>query len=398
MQSMQKIGLILLLVLGLVGVGAAGYFGFQSSPQQVQPTQAAPKTVAVHTCDVEQSVTAPGKLININETTLEMPTNGKLSKILVRPGSVVKAGQILAELDAVARTEAQLRLLEARKAVEVARNIREGMKYPRATADYLKKLEAKIHLAKENVAIASNLYRHAEDADAKHHALNLLSAAQDEYDNLIETYNWYTGKPEQADYDKAEAKLEKAKAELDVAKALVASMAIKAPFSGVVLEVKVRPGESIAAGTALLVLNDPQAVELETEVVEEDLPLLSVGQPGSLYFDALPEATLTGKVSRLVPDAIPGDSPLYHVYLKLDSVPSELAAGMSADASIVIASHKGVLCLPRAVIRASAGDNVSVKVWDGAKSVSRQVKIGLRGDASVEILEGLKLGDLVVTK
>ena len=161
---------------------------------------------------------------------------------------------------------------------------------------------------------------------------------------------------------------------------------------------KARPGESIAAGMGIFVLNDPQAVELETEVVEEDLPLMEVGQAASLYFDALPDAALTSKVSRIVPDAISADRPLYHVYLRLDHVPAKLAAGMSADASIVIAAHKGVLCLPRAVIRAAGGDSVSIKVWDGLKSANQQVKIGLRGDAFVEILSGLKLGNLVVTK
>ena len=396
---MQKIGLILLIVLGLAAVGVAGYFGFQSGPTQAAvPTQAAPKTVAVTTCDVEQSVTAPGKLMNTNKITLEMPANGKLSKISVRAGDKVKAGQMLAELDAVARTEAQLKLLEARKAVEVANNIRVGLKYPRATADYLKKLQAKIRIAKDNVAVASDLYHHSEDADAKARALALLGTAQDEYDNLIETYNWYTGKPGESEFDKAEAKLAQAKAELDAAKALVASMEIRAPFNGVVLEVKVSPGESIPAGTDIFVVNDPQSVELETNVVEEDLPLMEVGQAASLYFDALPDATLTGKVSRIVPDAIPGDRPLYHVYLKLDNVPDKLAAGMSADASIVIASHKGVMCLPRAVIRAAGGDSVSVKVWDGVKSISQQIKLGLRGDAFIEVVSGLKLGDAVVTK
>ncbi len=395
---MQKIGLILLLLLGVGVVGAAGYFGFRSAPAQAAPTQPAPKTVAVSTCDVEQSVTAPGKLINTNETTLEMPAGGKLSDISVRAGDRVKAGQVLAQLDAVARTEAQLKLLEARKAVEVASNVRTGLKYPRATADYLKKLESQIKTAKERVAIASDLYRHAEDAVAKNQALTLLGTAQDEYDNLIETYNWYTGKPGESDFDKADAKLAQAKAELDAAKALVASMEITAPFSGVLLEVKAHTGESIPAGTPIFVLNDPQAVELETNVVEEDLPLMNVGQATSLYFDALPDATLTGKVSRIVPQAIAGDRPLYHVYLQLDSVPDKLAAGMSADAAIVIAGNKGVLCLPRAVIRAASGDSVSVKLWDGAKSVNQQIKLGLRGDAMIEIVSGLKLGDLVVTK
>ena len=60
-------------------------------------------------------------------------------------------------------------------------------------------------------------------------------------------------------------------------------------------------GQSVAAGSDLLTLSNPQAVEVSATVVEEDLPLVRVGQKAELFFDALPDQTLTGAVTRIIP-------------------------------------------------------------------------------------------------
>ena len=92
-----KIILVIFLVVGVVAVG--GYFGFASKPEQQAPIIEAPPTVAVTICDVEQTVTAPGSVVNTRQVTLEMPVSGRLAEILVRPGDQVEAGQTLARLD-----------------------------------------------------------------------------------------------------------------------------------------------------------------------------------------------------------------------------------------------------------------------------------------------------------
>jgi macrolide-specific efflux system membrane fusion protein len=71
---------------------------------------------------------------------------------------------------------------------------------------------------------------------------------------------------------------------------------------------------------------------------------------------------------------------------------------MTADTAITIASREGVLCLPRAVVRASSGDTTLVKVWDGVQEISKEIEIGLRGDTYVEIVSGLSDGEQVVTR
>ena len=143
---------------------------------------------------------------------------------------------------------------------------------------------------------------------------------------------------------------------------------------------------------------DPKALEVIANVTEEDYPLLTVGQAVEIYFDARPEAAVQGKVERIIPQRIEGDHPLYNIYITLNDIPDGLADGMTADTAITIAQSKGVLCLPRAVVRASSGDTTTVKVWDGLQETDRQITIGLRGDTYVEIVSGLKEGDQVVTR
>jgi multidrug efflux pump subunit AcrA (membrane-fusion protein) len=167
----------------------------------------------------------------------------------------------------------------------------------------------------------------------------------------------------------------------------------------VVFAVNAQVGETYQGETTLFTVGDPRALEVKANITEEDFPIISVGQAAELFFDARPELTIQGKISRIIPQRLEGeDSPLYDIYITLDEVPDGLADGMTADASITIAERKGVLCLPRAVVRASASDTTIVKVWDGLQEAEREIKLGLRGDTYVEIISGLEEGEQVVTR
>jgi macrolide-specific efflux system membrane fusion protein len=71
-------------------------------------------------------------------------------------------------------------------------------------------------------------------------------------------------------------------------------------------------------------------------------------------------------------------------------------AGMTADASIVIARQSGVLRLPRALVLARSDGTSQVKVWTGDQVEERTIQVGLRGDVYIEVLDGLREGELVV--
>ena len=394
---MSKRAIILFSLVGTLIISTAGYLGF-STTKTPTPTPT-PQTVAVTTCDVEQTVTAPGNLANVNQADVHMPATGRLSEVTVRVGDRVRAGQILAELDPVTTTQAQLDLLEAQEELEKLQKRRTALDYPRATDDFIKDLRRQVKAAKNAVDELNDAARSAEDPMAQSQLLASLTTAKANLKDLESRLNWYTSKPTESDVIAADSELALAQAKHDAAKAVLDSLQIRAPMNGIVFAVSAEAGQTYQAETVLFTLGDPQALEVKANITEEDFPIVSVGQAVELFFDARPELTILGNVSRIIPLRTEGDSsPLYDIYITLNEVPDGLADGMTSDASITIAKREGVLCLPRAIVRASASDTTVVKVWDGVQEMEKEITLGLRGDTSVEIVSGLNEGEQVVTR
>lgn len=454
-------------VLGvLVLLSGVGYLGFSSSAaRQAAEIPLEPPTVGAEICDVSQTVTSPGNLINFQEITLQMPASGFLEQIIVRPGDRVQKGQVLAVLgnreafeaavntaelellkarqaleelkqnSPIVSAQAQLALVNAQKELDEAEKQRQRLDYPRANQMTIEGAKAQLALMEERLEQARNRYEEVDHLSASDpenaQSLQDLTNAQRERDKALATLNWYLGHPSEAEFAEADARVELAKALLKAAeekwerlkdgpdelmislaeaqvedteirlaqsRTNLESMEVLAPFDGVVLEVNARAGETLAAGVGLIVLQAPSALEVEASVTEEDMPFIQAGQPVELFFDALPDSLLSGTVDRILPKRAGGDRPLYNVYIQLDEVPEALVAGMTVDGSIAIAQSKQVLCLPRTLVKASSGDTATVEVWDGEHIEERTIEVGLRGDVNVEILSGLKEGELVVSR
>jgi RND family efflux transporter MFP subunit len=394
---MSKRALFLFFVVCILVISAAGYFGFSTTQTPPEPTPT-PQTVSVTTCDVEQTVTAPGNLVNVNQADVNMPTEGRLSAVHVRVGDTVKAGKILAELDPVATTQAQLDLLEAQEELEKLQKRRTALDYPRATDDFIKDLRKQVRAAKQAVKELDNAAKNAPDAAVRAQLLASLASAKENLRSLESKLNWYTSNPTESDIVAADSELALAQAKYDATKAILESLQIKAPFNGIVFEVSAQAGQTYPAETVLFTIGDPKALEVVANVTEEDYPVVSPGQSVQVFFDARPDVTVQGKVDRIIPKRIEGDRPLYDIYISLNEVPDGLADGMTADTAITIAKHEGVLCLPRALLRASGSDTTTVRVWNGMEEATQEIKLGLRGDTYIEVLSGLSEGEQVVTR
>jgi len=351
----------LLIVFGLVAVVLISLAGYAGVATGAPPTPTpAPDTVAVTSCDVEQSVAAPGKLQNTSEMEIRMPVDGNLSQVLARVGDSVAAGQVLATVNDISKAEAWTALKEAKEAYQSAFN-------------YRKSLEGEIWL--DRITYKSNGFQQTP------------------------THHWYRGYADPETIEVADNNLALKEAELGAAQTTLDNMELKAPFGGVVVEVDAVANRPFHIDDILFKIIDPKALEIVANVTEEDYPLLSVGQGAETFFDARPDVTVQGKVSSIIPQRIEGsDTPLYNIYITMDEVPDGLADGMTADTAITIAKREGVLCLPRAVVRASGGDTTIVKVWDGVQEAEREITVGLRGDTYVEIVSGLNEGEQVVTR
>lgn len=245
-------------------------------------------------------------------------------------------------------------------------------------------------------------------AEAVAEAEARVQQAQAEYDRVLAQAGAAGNeiKHLEAEVERARAKLKRLEEnpdplpelEVKTAEANLAAATLRSPMDGVVLEVKVRRGDSVQTGSAVAVLADPKALEAEAQVIEEDLPLVKEGQPSEIFLDAAPDAETRGKVRSIVPSRIPGDRPLYPVYVSLDDVPDGLAPGMSLDVNVITEQRQDVLRLPRALVRGGASGTGQVRVWANGTIENRTVKLGLRGKDYVEIVEGLGEGDQVVAQ
>jgi membrane fusion protein, macrolide-specific efflux system len=392
----SKRAIVLFSVVCILVISTAGYFGFATTSTPT-PTPT-PETIAVTTCDVEQTVTAPGNLINVNQAEVNMPTEGRLSTVNIRVGDAVKAGEILAELDPVTTTQAQLDLLEAQEELEKLQRRRTALDYPRATDDFIRDLRRQVKAARQTVKNLDGAAKNAEDPMARSQLLAGLTTAKENLKSLESKLNWYTSNPTENEIVAVDSELALAQATFDAAKAVLESLEIKAPFDGIVFDVSAQAGQTYPAETVLFAIGDPKALEVIANVTEEDYPLISPGQRVEVFFDARPDVTVQGKVERLIPQRIEGDRPLYNIYISLNEVPDGLADGMTSDTAITIEKHEGVLCLPRAIVRASGGDTTTVRIWNGVESVTKEITLGLRGDTYIEVTSGLTEGEQVVTR
>lgn len=196
----------------------------------------------------------------------------------------------------------------------------------------------------------------------------------------------------------AEAQLAKAQVDLASAEAALAEATIRAPFGGVVTDVYYVEGES-ASGPAVSMFA-VESLEVVLEVDEADVAGLRVGQTAEVTLEAFPATTLSSEITAIAPRAsvMAGSSlVVYEVRLALEESALPLRAGMTADASLIVAQREDVLLVPNRAINAKRSEGTfSVNVVTGETVQEVQVVIGLRDSQYTQILDGLEAGDQVL--
>jgi HlyD family secretion protein len=195
--------------------------------------------------------------------------------------------------------------------------------------------------------------------------------------------------------------LEAARAQLALVEAQMANAALSlertkvvAPVSGTIVQRNATIGSiATAAGDPMFIIVKDNALELRGDVAEIDLIRLDAGQPASLRLVGS-IASQTGTV-RLVEPTVDATTRLGRVRVTIDDS-SAVRSGMFAEAEVIAAEHDAIV-VPVTALGATNGQPTVMKVADGL--VTRvPVTPGIRDGDMVEILEGLLVGDMVVTR
>jgi HlyD family secretion protein len=197
--------------------------------------------------------------------------------------------------------------------------------------------------------------------------------------------------PKPADVASAQAKLAAAQAVLDSAK-------LTAPFSGTIMAVASKAGDSVSSASEAVVIADISAFVLQADISEVDINSVMLGQTVDLTVDAVPDETFTGQVSAILGLGKSTQGvvtfPVTITILKPDVA---LKAGMTAAVSIITEQHVNVLTVPNRALRSTGGQRTVTVLFEG-QQIPVPVTVGLAGDSVSEIVDdgSLREGDAVV--
>jgi membrane fusion protein, copper/silver efflux system len=173
------------------------------------------------------------------------------------------------------------------------------------------------------------------------------------------------------------------------------TVTLRAPASGLVVEKNVFQGQRIMPGMDLYRIADLSRVWVEGEVFEKDLSLVAVGRTARITFESYPGQSFTGRVAYVYP-TITSQSRTGRIRIELPNRELQFKPGMYAQMEFAVPVHRAGVHVPRlAVLQTGERSIVFVRAADGSL-VPREIKTGVGTGDHIEVLEGLRAGEVVV--
>jgi len=387
---------------------------------------------------IRESFTEPARTRLAKTWRVALPVAGRIGRIDLDPGDAVKRGQVLAEYDllplreAVAEAEAAVAELDAEIAVKdddrLEQTVRvETLATIEAANEALKAADAQVAAERTRADHARrNLERLRKlplgagitegELDAAQVAADtaLIEAKKQVFYRaalkaMITAVNLGPGFVDKYLLRKrlerktllhrrrqAEARLARARHELSLA-------VVRSPINGVVLERYEQGDRVLPAGTPLLLLGDLSMLEVVADVLTQDALRLRPGAEVSLE-PASGRPPIAGRVKRIEPAGFTKLSSLgveqqrVRVLVSIEGDRGGLGVGYRVQARFFTGANPDAIIVPRfSVLQGPDRSFYVFKVVDGAL-VKQPVKVGLRGDLELEIVEGLSPEDLIVAK
>lgn len=342
------------------------------------------RLAAVESRRIERALSATGTLMPMDQTPVSVKVPGRLDKILVDLGSVVKEGEPIAQVEAA---DFELRMKQSEAALGQAR-ARVGLSLE-GSDDRMREEDSPT--VKEARAVLDEARANRERIAALS-GQGILSASELETANA--TFKVAVSRHDEA-LEEARirvAQLQQRRAEHEIARKQLADSVIRAPFEGAIQERRANVGEYMAVGATVVVMVRVDPLRLRVEVSERESVRVQKGQAVRVLVEGDTQV-YSGEVRRLSPAIQQGSRTLV---VEAD-VPSRgrLRPGSFARAEIVTLPETSALTIPAEALVTFAGIEKVFVVVDGL-SVEKRVVTGDRGPGWVEVTSGLNEGEKVV--
>jgi len=325
-------------------------------------------TEKVSTADIENSITATGTIEPVTSVTVGTQVSGIVSKLYVDYNSVVKKGQVIAELDKT-------------------------------------NLTSELNTAKANLSSAESSMRYNLSQYNRYSTLYKQGLiARSEYEQTLLSY-------QQSKEQVASARESVQKAQTNLSYATITS-----PIDGVVLSKSVEEGQTVAASFStpelFTIARDLTNMQVVANVDEADIGDVKAGERVTFTVDAYPDDTFTGTVKQVRQEATTTNNVVtYEVVISAPNADLKLKPGLTANVTIYTQESKGVVSVPSKALRYTpeketvGGRKIKDvtgaknKVWtlEGNTVVAHSVNIGLSDGSHTQIISGIAQGKQVIT-
>ena len=392
--------------------------------------------------DLATVVSASGEIKPKTYVNIGANAFGKITHLYVKEGDHVKRGQLLAQLENV-QSSADVNANEASlQAAQTDSQAAEAALKP-AAADLLR-AQADYDRNKLDWSRAQSLFKDGliskSDFDSRKNAWATADAGLTQANARVAQAK--------AQNDSASRHIAQAKATLTHYTDLLQKTTYSAPFEGVITNLPVREGETVvigiqnAQGSTLMTLADMSVITAEVKVDETDIVNVKLGQPAEVTIDAIPKKIFHGKVTEIGNNAIVRSSGLstsqqttaseeakdFKVVVTLSDAPQDLRPGLSTTAKVTTATRSNALSIPIQALTLRTKDQIDAQnnppgsvhaaepaakemaskskkddevqgvfVIRNKKAMFVQVATGITGTTDIEVLDGLKAGDEVIT-
>ncbi len=294
--------------------------------------------------NLRSTVTASGILTGKNTATLTFQSGGQLAYINVKKGDTVKAGQVLAGLDA---TQLAIALRQAEN------NLRSAQATVTKTLD------------------DTHLFQYGAGGTTGETQTQIMNRTSAEVarDNAFDSVR--------------------------NAREALSNAVLVSPIAGTVTQAPLLAGQTVSGSATVVQVVDWSGVYFDTDIDEADISKISEGQQAEVTLNAYPDQTFTGSVAEILPatKTTASGATVVTVRIALDNPGVKLIANLNGDASIVLSQAPNALAIPQEAL--TEDNKVVVQTPNGLET--RQVTPGLKSDTDVEIVSGLHDGDQVVT-
>jgi membrane fusion protein, multidrug efflux system len=331
-----------------------------------------------------RSITVSGTLAAEEQVTLSFKVTGRVEDLRVDLGSTVRKGDVIASLTP---TDFELRLRQSDAALQQAR-ARLGLD-PNGDSDtvdadqtaLVRQARAAMNEARRQRERVATFVQRGISAKADLEAADAaLEIAEGRHQDALEEVR------------NRQAVLAQRRSEVAIARQQLDDTTLRAPIEGVVRERQVFAGEYRAAGTPIVTLVRQHPLRLQLAVPERAATTLQVGQLVRVTVEG--DTTIhEGRVTRVSPSIEEGTRTL-PIEAEIPNREGKLRPGTFAKADIVTAQNPS-LVVPQSALVVFAGVEKVLVVKDG-KATEQRVRTGLRIGERVELLDGVKAGDLVI--